>query len=93
MYLTCTPGNVTLEYSSRRFQGHLKTGKLQTCEAIARFVMSVQLERYHCETYPESIRALSYTIMGFFVNDPYRDAVPQQCERSSQSRRTTANLM
>ena len=55
--------------------------------------MSTQLEKYKCGNYPESGCTLSDTIMRFFVNDAYRDAVPQQCKRSSQSRRTAANLI
>jgi hypothetical protein len=45
------------------------------------------------ETYPDTSRTLSNTIMRFFVNDAYRDTVPEQCDCSSQSRRTTANLI
>ena len=45
------------------------------------------------KTYPDTSRTLSNSIMRFLVNDAYRDAVPQQCDCSSQSRRTTANLI
>jgi hypothetical protein len=56
-------------------------------------VIGIQPERDQPETYPDSIRALSNTIMRFFVDNPYGDTVPQQCDCNSQSRRTTANLI
>ena len=93
MFLAYTPGDVRLEYSFHRFQGHLKSGKLRTCEAVVRIVVRVQLESDQYETHPDPIRTLSDTVMRLFVNDPYRDAVPQQCECNSQSGRATANLM
>ena len=55
-------------------------------------IIGVQLERDQPDTYPDSIRTLSDTIMRFFVNDAYGDAVSQQCNCNRQSRRTTANL-
>ena len=55
-------------------------------------IIGVQLERDQPDTYPDSIRTLSNTIMRFFVNDAYWDAVSQQCNCNRQSRRTTANL-
>ena len=82
-----------MEHFSRRFQGYLKTGKPRTCEAAVGIGVGVQLERDQPETYPDSTRTLSGTIVRFFVNDAYRDTVPQQCDCNSQSRRTTTNLI
>ena len=62
-------------------------------EAGVGIVINVQLERDQPETYPYSIRTLSGTILGFFVYNAYGDTVSQQCDCSSQSRRTTANLI
>ena len=45
------------------------------------------------KTYPDTSRTLSNSIMRFLVNDAYRDAVPQQRDCCSQSRRTAANLL
>ena len=58
-----------------------------------RIVVSVQLEQDQPETYPDTSPTLPNAIMRSFVNDPYRNTVPQQCDCSSQSRRTTANLI